>query len=295
MTHDFPDHDAVAAAFGLQYLLQSVGVESQIVYHGALQSPSLENAIKLLNIAIYHFDDAVKDGAQIIAIDGLSGMHAERGADICAIIDHHSLVHPAGIRYKDVRTSYGSCATIIWEYFCESKIGIPRSVATALLMGIMMDTMFMTRGVSQADLRAHSELFYLGDWELSSRLLRNSLSIENLPVFREAIQRYKRYKHFAFVSISLDCSVEVQALVADFFLGLREISVVAVLIRHSGSVRISVRSEDKSFPGDQLIKRVLQGIGQGGGHTHMAGGQIPESKYPGDTEIEKRFKEGVFL
>ncbi len=295
MTHDFPDHDAIAAAFGLQYLLQSVGLEAQIVYRGMLQSPSLEHAINLLQISVYHFDDVVQQDAQIIAIDGLPNLLSEHEKKITAIIDHHNLLHPSGIRYKDVRTSYGACATIIWEYFRESSLEIPRSVATALLMGIMMDTMFMTRGVSQADLRAHSELFYLGDWELASRLLRNSLSIENLSIFREAMQQFRRHKHFVFIPLSLKCSVEVQALIADFFLGLREITVVAVSIRHSGSIRISVRSEDKSFPGDQLIRHVVQGIGQGGGHAHMAGGQIPESAYPGDAEIEKRFRKGIFL
>ncbi len=294
MTHDFPDHDAVAAAFGLQYLLQSVGIETHIVYKGMLQSPSLEHAILLLNISIYHYDDVVEGGAQIITVDGLPSISEDDDVKICAIIDHHKFSHPEYVTYKDIRASYGSCATIVWDYFRDSKTNVPQSIATVLLMGIMMDTMFMTRGVSQTDLRAYSELFYLGDWALASRLLRNSLSIDNLSVFQEALKKYRRHNQLIFVSISIECSVEVQALLADFFLGLREITIVAVVIRHSGTIRISLRSEDKSYPCDQLIRKVVEDIGQGGGHAHMAGGQIPDNEYPGDAEIEKRLCEGVF-
>ena len=31
--HNYPDHDAIASAYGLQYLFEQFGVESKIVYH----------------------------------------------------------------------------------------------------------------------------------------------------------------------------------------------------------------------------------------------------------------------
>ena len=33
-THNFPDPDAIASAYGLQYLLHSRGLESTIIYKG---------------------------------------------------------------------------------------------------------------------------------------------------------------------------------------------------------------------------------------------------------------------
>ena len=46
-------------------------------------------------------------------------------------------------------------------------------MATALLMGIMMDTAYMTRGVAAVDLAAFSGLFFMGDWESAAYILRN--------------------------------------------------------------------------------------------------------------------------
>ena len=44
-THDFPDHDAIAAAFGMQRLLEREGVPARIVYAGDIQRDSLRRMI----------------------------------------------------------------------------------------------------------------------------------------------------------------------------------------------------------------------------------------------------------
>ncbi len=49
-THDFPDHDAIASAFGLQGVLAGAGVPSRIVYAGDLQRDSLRRMIRDLGI-----------------------------------------------------------------------------------------------------------------------------------------------------------------------------------------------------------------------------------------------------
>lgn len=39
-THDFPDHDAVAAAYGLQQLLLNYKIRTRIIYAGSLERVS---------------------------------------------------------------------------------------------------------------------------------------------------------------------------------------------------------------------------------------------------------------
>ena len=41
-THNYPDHDAVASAFALHYLLKSFKIESNIIFHGDILQPQPE-------------------------------------------------------------------------------------------------------------------------------------------------------------------------------------------------------------------------------------------------------------
>ena len=53
-THNFPDPDAVAAAFGLKELLDRKGIHTEIIYEGELQRHALIQMIAHLHIPIYH-------------------------------------------------------------------------------------------------------------------------------------------------------------------------------------------------------------------------------------------------
>lgn len=290
--HDFPDHDAVAAGFALQQLFKHRGITSQLCYSGNIQSASLEEAIKLLHIDLFDSADlVVSPQSQIILVDGFIGNKnvTELSGSVVGLIDHHIPPEKPDVAFADIRPNYGSCATILFEYFTESNIEIDRTTATALLMGLMMDTAFMTRGVTHNDMNAFSHLFFAGDWELGSRTLRNSLSLIDLGVFREAINSCVVAGDFAFIAVEKECSPEVSALIADFFLGLREIHFVVVLVPDRDSYRISVRSEDTAKPSDSIIRKSLRGIGYGGGHVHMGGGTIPRDLFPGTAGLRNRF------
>ncbi|TVQ38303.1 MAG: exopolyphosphatase [Spirochaetaceae bacterium] len=290
--HDFPDHDAVASAYALASLLEINKVPSILCYGGEIQSNSLSEAIKLLRIPIASSAETeFHEDAQIVVVDGFLGNSNIAGlpGEILGVIDHHRPPSEPDCKYWDIREHYGSCSTILYEYYKISKNEMSRSVATALLMGLMMDTAFMTRGVGPVDLEAFSVLFGLADWQSGARLLKNSLSLNDLSVFREAINSCIVADDFCFVPIQKECTPEVMALVADFFLGMREIHFVVVLEPERDEYRLSVRSEDLFRPCDVIIRRALEGVGAGGGHVHMGGGSIPRDLFPGEEGLRKRF------
>ena len=145
--------------------------------------------------------------------------------------------------------------------------------------------------MEKPDLEAFSDLFFRGDWQLGSRLLKNSLSLRDLGLFREAINACVVAGDFCYVPVTKECTQEVMALVADFFLGLQEIHFVVVVAPAREEFRLSVRSEDSSRPADVIIRRALNGIGSGGGHLHMGGGSVPLDLYPGEEGLRKLFVE----
>jgi nanoRNase/pAp phosphatase (c-di-AMP/oligoRNAs hydrolase) len=290
--HDFPDHDAVACAYALGILLEQQGVENRLCYGGTIQSNSLDQTIKLLEIPIQSVNDIeIEPGTQLVLVDGFVGNRNVTGlpVDVVGVIDHHEPPDEPSTPYYDIRPEYGSCSTIIYEYYRGVNAEMPPAVSTTLLMGIMMDTAFMTRGVAPVDLEAFSSLFFQGDWETGSRLLKSSLSLNDLSVFREAINSCVVADDFCFVPIQKECTPEVMALVADFFLGLREIHFAVVLEPDRDVYRLSVRSEDNARPADVVIRRALDGIGSGGGHVHMGGGSIPRDLFPGEQGLRNRF------
>ncbi len=290
--HDFPDHDAVGAAYALASLLSARGIQAVLSYGGAIQSDSLAEEIELLEIPIKSASQAGIDAdAQIVVVDGFVGNSNIAGlpGEVIGVIDHHVPPSPPPTLFHDIREDMGSCCTIVYQYVRDSQIQIDRSVATALLVGLMMDTGFMTRGVSKYDIEAFSDLFFRGDWQTGTRLLKNSLSVRDLGLFREAINECVVAEDFGYVPLNKECTQEVMALVADFFLGLRELSFVVVVEPDREEYRMSVRSEDPDRPADVIIKRALEGIGTGGGHLHMGGGSVPRDLYPGEEGLRKRF------
>ena len=292
MAHDFPDHDAVAAAFGLQYLLMTKGVESTLCYHGAIQSRSLTAAIEWLHIAIHSLSTlTIGADTQVIFVDSSRGNVAP--GELIAIVDHHTPTQQPTCRYYDIRENYGSCCTIIYEYYKISKTDIEPRVASALLMGLMMDTAFMTRGVAPIDLEAFATLFGRADWESCARLLRNSLSLNDLRIFRSAMEIAETEGSFCFVPIHYKCTPEVMALVADFFLGLREINFVVAILCYGDEYRLSVRCENPALPVDSIVRQALAGLGTGGGHRYMGGGIMKRERYPGDKQMQLRFLKAI--
>ena len=69
-THNYPDHDAVASAFALQYLLKSFKIDSNIIFHGDILRDSLQRMIDKLNIPILpHYKHELNDEDTIVIVD----------------------------------------------------------------------------------------------------------------------------------------------------------------------------------------------------------------------------------
>ncbi len=295
--HDFPDHDAIGSGYALQQLLTARGYTASLCYGGRIDSHSLLDSMDQLGVDPIHVKSLprVANGQRVL-VDGFSGsslMTELDHAPVRAVVDHHRPPAPPETEFSDIRPEYGSCSTIIFEYYKEAGVPFGRRVATALLMGIMMDTAFMTRAVQEVDMNAFSELFFLADWQSGSRLLKNSLSLSDLTVYREAFERAEVSGEFCFIPLSHACTPELSALIADFFLTFREIRFVAVLVPDRDGHRIQVRSENNHLPADSVIRMAMQGIGTGGGHVHMGGGTVPADQYPGANEIRRRFESAI--
>ncbi|MDR1419115.1 MAG: DHH family phosphoesterase [Treponema sp.] len=296
-THDFPDHDAAASAFALARLLEKRGIEVRLCYRGIINSFSLKTMIRDLEIPLHRVHGTVKDlrSAPCIVVDGNpTNTNARPVTDfLFGVVDHHANSGVPGCPFTDIRTNCGSCAAIIAGYWKEERRVPDRKIATALLMGIEMDTDFLSRRVMKADMDALHRLFFVGDWEYGTRVVKTSLSTQNLPAFEEAVTHARLQGKMLFSRIPLETSQEVIAILADFFLRFREIFVTVVIEDEGAERHISVRSRDPALSAALIIREALRDIGEGGGHDYMAGGVIDPAVSISEEELFRRFTDAM--
>lgn len=275
--HNFPDHDAVASAFGLQKLLESFHVKTTIVYDGELQRDSLKSMIRELGIELRGYREAgIRPCDGIVIVDGCKGNQnvTELAGKELAVLDHHLVIRPEDVPYIDIRSHLGSCSTLIYGYFKTLGVALSQEVATALLIGINMDTAQLTRDVCEEDVFAYSELYTRANVAQHNSILRNYIQTQDLAFYRFALEHVVVEDALAYCHFTQGCPQNMLGILADFFLALKEVQFVVMVAQNGPVVNFSVRSERLEWNAAGIIQTLLAGVGLGGGHRDMAGGVI---------------------
>lgn len=291
-THSYPDHDAIASAYGLQRLLAEFGLTAHIVYEGDIQRESLQRMVRELSIEVHKASTLpIRSTDKIVIVDGCKGSKnvAELEGQEIAVIDHHAVVAAEDVPYVDIRPGYGACSTIIYSYYRDAGKLVSRNTATALLIGINMDTSMLTRGVSQQDIEAYADLYPLADVRLQTAILRNYIQTKDLGFYRFALDNVSITDGFAYCYFPQGCDQNLLGILGDFFLALREVQFVVLCARNNHAVNFSLRCERDDCDASMILQEVLRGIGAGGGHRHMAGGVIPHTEDFDEPALRARF------
>lgn len=300
-THNFPDPDAIASAFGLSALLHGYGVSASICYKGKIERYSTNDFVKKLGIHMTNLDEIRNMSAEteIILVDtqkGNSNIFDAPGDEIICIDHHPTFQENVGVvyRYADIRPWLGACATIIAGYFFENGIEMDRNVATALLYGIKTDTMGLSRGVSQEDVEIYNRLFSKSDLDIIRSLEHCSLKFEDLRAYANAINSIKVYDNISFANTGENCPEALIATISDFMLDLVEVDFTVVYSMKEDGVKFSVRSSGGLDAG-RITNEALSGFGSGGGHAAMAGGFVPWKEEKKDPAVLTGRIEDCFL
>ncbi|MCM1190148.1 MAG: DHH family phosphoesterase [bacterium] len=283
-THNFPDPDAIASAYGLQKLLEKYGVTSVLCYDGRIDKLSASKMLDTFQIRLVPYESLTADMQEtdrIICVDTQKhgGNVTDFVGDEIACIDHHPTFVPIEYRYQDIRIT-GACATLIAEYYALSGNEPDRDVATALLYGIKMDTLQFTRGVTEFDIRMFGFLFPFCDQEKLSDLERNNMEFSDLKAYGAVIENIELYDKIGFSCIPFPCPDAMIAILSDFILSLVEVEVAIVFSFRNDGVKLSVRSETPEVHAGDLLHGALKDIGNGGGHASMGGGFIGRDRLP---------------
>lgn len=291
-THNFPDPDAIASAYGLQKLLEKQDIRSTICYQGKIDKSSTKNMCDNLGIVIKTIDEIemTYDDEVIIVDSQIGNANIEKvSGSVTMCIDHHPLFGKPRYDFYDIRPGVGACASIIAAYYVANDLKIERNVATALMYGIKVDTANLSRGVSNLDLNMFYTLYNLSDMDLINSLETSTIEFADLNAYANAIKSIKIYDNISFANTGNHCPEPLIASIADFMMLIADVNICVVYSIKVDGIKISVRCPKGIFDAGKLTDDALRGIGRGGGHPSMAGGFVPftESHEKVDELIEQ--------
>jgi nanoRNase/pAp phosphatase (c-di-AMP/oligoRNAs hydrolase) len=281
--HNVPDPDAIASSLALHYLLSLRGIKKLgIVYDQEIQKANSLRMLELFNVPIILAKDAVTLGAEdwAVLVDVQKGNSnvTDLATDEVAVIDHHAYCPDSGCRFEDIRPGVGSCSAIIADYFFENNIVPPGHVATALLYGIYMDTDDLTRGASTLDIDMFYRLYPLADISLIVELRGNEISVEDLGLYADAFKTVEIYDEIGFLRLE-SSNDSLLGAAGDIIVNVSGVNISVAYARRPKGVKLSVRCITPRANAVDLVQHLVNGVGKGGGHNHMAGGFIPEENF----------------
>lgn len=281
-THTHPDPDAAASCMAMKKLLDASlapGTKTTIRLKGQHDAPRFAGFARTAQLQFDPWDDdAIKTYDAIVLLDtqpsfAVSPLPA--GVQPTVLVDHHrGRGRRAKMAFADVRTDVGATASIIFSYFMELQVTIDPTIAAALLYAIECDIAGAAGMQSQLDTVAISGLTLVADIRKLWQMRYVDVPAGYYTAFAKSVNSAMRYDYVLITHAGKIEQVEEAALLADGLLRCTGIDVTLVTAEHEGRLILSLRSELSRISTGEIVRRLVNKIGDGGGHRSKAGGQI---------------------
>jgi nanoRNase/pAp phosphatase (c-di-AMP/oligoRNAs hydrolase) len=310
--HDYPDPDAISAAYAHRLISAEFGIETDILYQGKISHQQNIALVKLLGLNLLHFDPALNleqyqgavfvDGQGTTAEEIVKALEAA-GVPPVVVVDHHEVQDRLKPEFSDIRRT-GAVATIYAKYLEQGLVEMEKSrkehviAATALMHGILSDTQNLTRAYAE-DFQAAGFLSWFSDADLLGQIMRQSRSKQVMEIIRRALGDRVIAESFSFAGIGYLRADDRDAIpqAADFLLTEENVHtaiVFGIVIGSDQEEKIagSLRTSKITLDPDEFLKDVFgkdsSGHYYGGGKMLAGGFEIPIGFLSGDSDEEYR-------
>jgi nanoRNase/pAp phosphatase (c-di-AMP/oligoRNAs hydrolase) len=288
LPHNDPDPDAIGSALGLRHLLaQKWGVESSIGYKGIIGRAENKALVRYVGRPLRRLTGSdLRQSMPIALVDtqpGAGNNALPPNVTPAVVIDHHPWRETtASSGFFDVRPTVGSTSTLLTLYLRTAGIEPDSTLATALFYGIKTDTMGLGRGASPSDVEAY---FYL-QTQIDVEALAE---IERAQVPAEYFMRLDASLHSALVYDDVVLSYagplsrpDLPAEMADLLMRLEGIQWAICMGLYEDDLILAVRTRARRGSAGALVQEIVGNLGTAGGHSIMAGGNVPLGGQPPD-------------
>lgn len=280
LTHENPDPDSIAAAFGLKYLIRRLaGIPSVIAYGGIIGRAENRAMVKHLAIDLMPLSKvSARNYSVIAAVDcqpHTGNLMLPKGVFPNIIIDHHPL-RKTSLRadYHDIARDVGSTSTIITHYLRTLGIEPDRKVATALYYGIKSDTRDLGRQSTDNDIRASTYLFPHVLLKKLSRIEHPDLPRQYFQELTNVLTNAHVYGDVVVARLEFMSWPEMIGEFADELVQMEGVRWCLCYGRHNGYLLFSIRAKRTKDMAGILAHKIAVGLGTGGGHETFAAGKI---------------------
>jgi nanoRNase/pAp phosphatase (c-di-AMP/oligoRNAs hydrolase) len=279
LTHNNPDPDAIASAWGIKYLLKELlNLKGRIVYDGFIGRAENKAMVRLLKIKLSHLSKVKlfpKDG--VILVDTQPGMgNNSLPTQIIPslVLDHHPLKKRQKSVLVDVRVDVGSTATIVTEYLLNNNLEIPRNLATALFYGISSETQGLSVETDNLDKLYYKLLFPQISQFLLSKIQYPQLEREFFLHLRKALDNAYLYKNVILINLGKISNPDLISEFCSFSLRYSKATWALAFGQIDSKIIFSIRSQNRRARAGSIAKKIAGANGSGGGHEMSAAGWI---------------------
>lgn len=279
LTHDHPDPDALASAWALAHLAQSLGkIRTRIVYGGMIGRAENRMMAERLLVPARPLRKGELAGVPHLALVDTqppfknNRCPPRRIPDL--ILDHHPRHADTHSDTALIDEGVGATTTILVEALRASGIRVPGRLATAIVYGIGSETQNLGREATTRDMEAYQYFWPKANmrtlWRISYPQRPEAFFMTLAHAVREAFVAGRVIG----ANLGEVNTPDRVAQMADFLLTLEKMQWSIVTARYQGRLHVSLRANDPGAGAGRLLKRLLGGGNRGGGHGMIAGGSL---------------------
>jgi nanoRNase/pAp phosphatase (c-di-AMP/oligoRNAs hydrolase) len=303
-THDNPDPDALASGIAINQLIHKKwGIPTRLIYTGIVGRAENRAMLKLLTPEWRHIEiyKSVPKSSSVVFVDcqpgSISVIPIEKNVPMVVIDHHYPITEQTNYAvYKDIRPNIGSTVTMIYQYLDAAQAPIDSTLATAMFLGIRVDTNGLSRGSTIDDGIAYVKLFEKLDHKLLFKVESAGLAQEYYQAFYQGIHNARVYGK-AIISYLGDMHrPDLVAELADLLFRYEDVHAAMCSGIYKQDIHFSIRTGILDQDAGLIVQNIIYPPGKAGGHGTMAGGQIPilgENPTTLVLRLEERFLESI--
>ena len=277
LMHDYPDPDALAAAFGLQHLAGAgFGVETCIAYRGQVGRMENKAMVRLLRIPMRKFTPAMLTRyARIALVDTQPAFENNpfpEARKAALVLDQHPSVVAPPAEVAIVDPDCGATCTIVAQALLQLGLPLPTHVATAFAYGILSDTLGLYRAQRPDTVDTYLQVLHHADMRLLARIQNPARPQRFFACLAKGVLEARLQQRLVVTHLGDVDTPDRVAQVADFLLAYRRVRWCLVTGHHKGRLHASLRCTQTRTQAGEILRDVFGNRDEAGGHGGVAGG-----------------------
>ncbi|MDW7680005.1 MAG: DHH family phosphoesterase [bacterium] len=279
VVHNYPDPDAIAAAWALSYLAEKRNkVQSSIAHGGFIGRAENKVMLSELKINLKNISRIKFNSYDCIAVvdtqpqAGNNSLPLEVRCDL--VINHHPLRKKNLCGFQIIEPEVGASATILTEILIASEVDIPKDLATALAYAIRSETQDLGRETSERDIQAYHHVYSRSNMPKLARITKPKLPRSYFNMLANTLHCTVSFRNIICAHLGKVEVVEMVAEMADLLLRHKHISWSLCTGHFNEELFLSLRSSNPQAKAGKLIQRIILDRKNAGGHGMFAGGKI---------------------